>query len=118
MGGIGPMMGQANVFYRYFPKKIPAAIERYQKEVNRLFSVLDKQLENRDYLAGDYSIADIANWCWVHTHEWSGVDIEPFKNLKRWVAAIATRPQVQKGISIPPSEIDEKQLQQAGSKLI
>ncbi|GAA4809559.1 thiol:disulfide oxidoreductase [Marinicella pacifica] len=118
MGGIGPMMGQANVFYRYFPEKIPAAIERYQKEVNRLFSVLDKQLENRDYLAGDYSIADIANWCWVHTHEWSGVDIEPFKNLKRWVAAIATRPQVQKGISIPPSEIDEKQLQQAGSKLI
>ena len=118
MGGVGPMMGQANVFYRYFPEKLPAAIERYQKEVKRLFSVLDGHLAEHNYLAGDYSIADIANWCWVHTHEWSGVDIEPFDHLKRWVAEIATRPAVQKGISIPPSEIDEKQLQQAGQKLI
>ncbi len=118
MGGVGPMMGQANVFYRYFPEKIPAAIERYQNEVKRLFSVLDKHLENREYLTGDYSIADIANWCWVHTHKWSGVDIEPYQHLKRWVAAIATRPEVQKGISTPPSEIDEKELQQAGNQLI
>ena len=118
MGGIGPMMGQANVFYRYFPEKIPAAIERYQKEVKRLFSVLDTHLADNSYLAGDYSIADMANWCWVHTHEWSGVDIEPYKHLKRWVAEIATRPAVQKGISVPPSEIDEKQLQEAGRNLI
>ncbi len=118
MGGVGPMMGQANVFYRYFPEKIPAAIERYQKEVKRLFSVLDTHLADNSYLAGDYSIADMANWCWVHTHEWSGVDIEPYKHLKRWVAEIATRPAVQKGISVPPSEIDEKQLQEAGRNLI
>ena len=118
MGGVGPMMGQANVFYRYFPEKIPAAIERYQKEVKRLFSVLDTHLADSSYLAGDYSIADMANWCWVHTHEWSGVDIEPYKHLKRWVAEIATRPAVQKGISVPPSEIDEKQLQEAGRNLI
>ena len=118
MGGIGPMMGQANVFYRYFPEKIPAAIERYQKEVKRLFSVLDTHLADNSYLAGDYSIADMANWCWVHTHEWSGVDIEPYKHLKRWVAEIATRPAVHKGISVPPSEIDEKQLQEAGRNLI
>ena len=66
MGGIGPMMGQANVFYRYFPEKIPAVIERYHNEVKRLFGVLDKHLSNQEYLIGEYSIADIANWSWVH----------------------------------------------------
>ena len=101
MSGIGPMMGQANVFYRYFPEKIQPVIDRYQNEVKRLFSVLDTQLEDNEYLTQDYSIADIANWCWVHTHEWSGVEIEPFSNLKRWMDTIAQRPAVQKGILIP-----------------
>lgn len=101
MGGIGPMMGQANVFYRYFPEKIQPAIDRYQNEVKRLFSVLDTQLKDSEFLTLDYSIADIANWCWVHTHEWSGVSLEPFPHLTRWVNKIALRPAVQRGILVP-----------------
>ena len=73
MGGIGPMMGQANVFFRYFPEKIQPAIDRYHGEVRRLFGVLDTRLAEHEYLAGDYSIADIANWAWVRTHKWSGL---------------------------------------------
>jgi glutathione S-transferase len=76
MGGVGPMMGQANVFYRYFPQKIQPAIDRYQAEGRRLFEVLDGHLARHEWLAGDYSIADIANWAWVRTHRWSGIDIE------------------------------------------
>ncbi|MCF6317858.1 MAG: glutathione S-transferase N-terminal domain-containing protein [Proteobacteria bacterium] len=117
MSGIGPMMGQANVFYRYFPEKIPAVIDRYHNEVKRLFSVLDKQLAHNEYLAGDYSIADIANWCWVHIHEWSGVELEPYKNLSLWVNKIAIRPAVIKGINIP-EKISREEIKKAGAKLI
>jgi len=101
MGGIGPMMGQANVFHRYFPEKIQVVIDRYQGESGRLFGVLDQHLADHEWLAGDYSIADIANWCWVRTHKWSGVNIEPFEHLQRWVAAIAARPAAQAGIKVP-----------------
>jgi len=101
MGGIGPMMGQANVFHRYFPEKIQVVIDRYQGESGRLFGVLDRHLADHEWLAGDYSIADIANWCWVRTHKWSGVNIEPFEHLQRWVAAIAARPAAQAGIKVP-----------------
>jgi len=101
IGGIGPMMGQANVFYRYFPEKIPAVISRYQNESRRLFEVLERQLTENEYLAGDYSIADIANWSWVRIHEWSGVDIEGLPNLQRWMQQLAERPACQKGISVP-----------------
>lgn len=101
MGGIGPMMGQANVFYRYFPEKIQPAIDRYQGETRRLFGVLDGHLKDNEFLAGDYSIADIANWCWVRTHKWSGVEIDEFANLQRWLAAIAERPAVQRGVKVP-----------------
>jgi len=101
MGGIGPMMGQANVFYRYFPEKIQPAIDRYQNEVKRLFSVLDIQLKDSEYLTADYSIADMANWCWVHTHEWSGVSLDDYPNLTRWVDQIALRPAAQRGILVP-----------------
>jgi GST-like protein len=101
MGGIGPMMGQANVFFRYAPEKIPYAIERYQREVRRLFEVLNGRLVGREYLADEYSIADIANWSWVHTHEWSGVSIEGLPDLSRWVHSIAARPAVQRGKAVP-----------------
>ncbi len=101
MGGIGPMMGQANVFYRYFPEKIQPAIDRYQNETARLFGVLDGALAGNEYLAGDYSLADIANWCWVRTHAWSGVEIEPFENLRRWVETIAKRPAAIAGLNVP-----------------
>jgi GST-like protein len=106
MGGVGPMMGQANVFYRYFPEKIQPAIDRYQGESRRLFGVLDARLKNHEYLAGEYSIADIANWAWVRTHQWSGVSVDELPNLKRWLAAIGARPAVQKGILMPASERD------------
>jgi GST-like protein len=106
MGGIGPMMGQANVFHRYFPEKIQPAIDRYQGESKRLFRVLDGHLKDHEFLAGDYSIADIANWAWVRTHRWSGVDVDDLPHLKRWLDAIRARPAVQKGIVTPPSSID------------
>jgi glutathione S-transferase/GST-like protein len=106
MGGVGPMMGQANVFFRYFPEKIPAVIDRYQGETKRLFRVLDAQLKDHEFLAGDYSIADIANWAWVRTHRWSGVEIDDLPNLKRWRDAIRVRPAVQRGIEQPPSKVD------------
>jgi GST-like protein len=106
MGGIGPMMGQANVFFRYFPEKIPSAIDRYQGESKRLFRVLDRHLASHEYLAGDYSIADIANWAWVRTHNWSGVAIDDLPHLQRWVEQIRQRPAVQLGLLQPPSERD------------
>ncbi|MET3134178.1 GST-like protein [Oxalobacteraceae bacterium GrIS 1.11] len=106
MGGVGPMMGQANVFFRYFPEKIEAAIERYQGETRRLLRVLDGHLEQHEYLAGDYSIADIANWAWVRTHSWSGVTLDEMLHLQRWVAAIYARPAAQRGILLPPSALD------------
>lgn len=103
MGGVGPMMGQANVFYRYFPEKIPAAIERYQKEGRRLFEVMNTQLEKHAYLAGDeYSIADIATFPWVRIYDWSGVDISGLDALQNWLERIAARPAVAKGLAVPP----------------
>jgi glutathione S-transferase len=101
MGGVGPMMGQANVFYRYFPEKIPAAIERYQNESRRLFEVLNGRLAEHEWLAGDFSIADIANWCWVRTHRWSGVPVEGLDHLERWLGAINERPACRRGVEVP-----------------
>jgi len=101
MGGIGPMMGQANVFFRYFPEKIQPAIDRYQHESRRLFEVLDRRLLEHEWLAGDYSIADIANWCWVRTYRWSGVDIEGLTGLRRWMDAMKERPACRRGIEVP-----------------
>jgi len=110
MGGLGPMMGQANVFARYFPEQIPAAIERYRRESRRLLEVLDGRLADNEYLAGDYSIADIANFAWARIHEWPGVDVEGLDHLQRWMDAIAARPAVQRGLLVPPRESDEAQL--------
>ena len=101
MGGIGPMMGQANVFYRYFPEKIQPAIDRYQNETRRLFEVLDSALSDREWLAGDYSIADIANWCWVRTYRWSGVSREGLDHLDRWLGQMKARPACRAGIQVP-----------------
>jgi GSH-dependent disulfide-bond oxidoreductase len=101
VGGVGPMMGQANFFFRYFPEKLPPVIARYQNEGRRLFAVLDRQLAAREFLAGDYSIADIANWCWVRTAKWSGIETDGLPHLQRWLAVIAERPAVQRGITVP-----------------
>jgi glutathione S-transferase/GST-like protein len=107
MGGIGPMMGQANVFYRYFPEKYEPAIQRYQKESRRLFEVLDTRLDESEWLADDYSIADIANWCWVIGYKWSGVSIDGLANLRRWMDAMKARPACGRGIKVPPPDEEE-----------
>jgi GST-like protein len=101
MGGIGPMMGQANVFFRYFPEKIQPAIDRYQNEGRRLFEVLDDHLATQEWLAKDYSIADIANWCWVRTYKWSGISIEGLDHLQRWMKAMYDQPGMSAGLSVP-----------------
>ncbi len=101
MGGVGPMMGQANVFYRAMEEKIEPAISRYQNETRRLFEVLDRRLAEGDWLGDEYSIADIANWCWVRLHFWSGVAIEDLPNLSRWHEVMAARPACQRGIAVP-----------------
>ncbi len=101
MGGIGPMMGQANVFFRYFPEKIQPAIDRYQNESRRLFEVLDACLAESEWLADDYSIADIANWCWTRTHSWSGVSIDGLDHVQRWMGALQQRPALLRGIEVP-----------------
>ena len=103
IAGVGPMQGQANVFYRYTPKKIKYAIDRYQNETNRLYAVLDKQLSDQEYISGDYSIADIAHWPWINAHDWAGIDLDKYKNLKRWYKTVGKRPAVNKGKNIPPS---------------
>jgi len=120
MGGVGPMMGQANVFYRYFPEKIPAAIERYQNEGRRLFEVMDGQLAKHAYLAGDeYTIADIATWPWARIHEWSGVDIAGLSNLQRWLNELALRPACQAGLQNPlPSQLTAEQKAEQINKMV
>lgn len=125
MGGVGPMQGQANVFFRYAPEKIPFAIERYQKETRRLYEVLDRRLAEAEYLAGDYSIADIATWPWVRIHGWSGVEVEGLDHLQRWMGAIASRPAVERGANVPatpaPDDSDEERaekLREAGRKIL
>ena len=118
MAGIGPMMGQANVFYRYFPEKIQPAIDRYQKECRRLFEVLDRQLEGRDYLCDELSIADIANWCWVRIYEWPGVDVTGLDNLKAWIARLDARPAFQKGIVVPEPLVLESVLEAAKTVVV
>ena len=109
MGGIGPMMGQANVFFRYFPEKLQSAIDRYQHESRRLFEVLDGRLQQSEWLADDYSLADIANWSWVRIHGWSGVPVDGLEGLQRWMKAMEDRPAVQRGIAVPrpPVELEK-----------
>ena len=113
MSGIGPMMGQANVFLRYFPEKIPAVIERYQREVTRLFGILDRQLASHEYIAGEYSIADMALWPWVSGYEWSGVGIDEFPRLERWLARLGARPAVQAGRDVPIKRDRAAEIEQA-----
>lgn len=103
MGGLGPMQGQANVFNRYFPEKIQSVIDRYQNETRRLYEVLERRLGESPYLAGpDYSIADIANFAWVRSHEWAGVSLDGLNALQAWLETIAARPAVKRGLLQPP----------------
>lgn len=102
MGGAGPMMGQAHHFRRFAPEKIPYAIDRYTNETRRLYGVADKQLSEHDWLAADeYTIADIATFPWIARHEWQGMELEDFPNLKRWYDTIWARDAVKKGFEVP-----------------
>ena len=126
MGGIGPMMGQANVFFRYWPgDPIQPAIDRYQNEGRRLFEVLETRLKDNEYLADDFSIADIANWCWVRTHRWSGIKTDGLDGLQRWMKMMEERPACKRGVAIPVDILElmkkqksEKDLKNKGSSII
>ena len=101
--GIGPMQGQAVVFERYFPDDIPAARKRYHNETRRLYEVLDVRLSHSDWLAKDFSIADIANWSWIRSHKWARISTDGLENLERWMAKMRMRPACERGLNIPPS---------------
>ena len=126
MGGIGPMMGQANVFFRYWPgDPIQPVIDRYQNEGRRLFEVLETRLKDNEFLADDYSIADIANWCWVRTYRWSGIKIDGLDGLQRWMKMMEDRPACKKGVSVPVDIMElmrnkksEDDLKSTGSTII
>ena len=97
LGGLGPMIGQAGHFKLYAPERIPYAIERYRSEMLRLYGVLDRRLEGREYIADDYSIADMACWPWVITYKGQKVDLDTFPNVKRWYKALQQRPALRRG---------------------
>jgi len=101
MGGIGPFLNQVHHFVRYNPGKAPYAEERYLKEGNRLYGVLERRLEGREFVADEYSIADIAIWPWISRFEWQTIDLAKYPNVKRWYVTIANRPAVQKGYQVP-----------------
>jgi GST-like protein len=111
MAGLGPMMGQLNVFRHYFPERLPSVVERYSRESYRLFGVLEGQLASHAYVAGDeYSIADIACWPWVLAHGWSELSLTDYLALRRWFELIGERPAVKRGLLVPPVTLpkDEK----------
>ena len=101
--GIGPMQGQAVTFERYFPDDVPAARARYHNETRRLYAVLDTRLADGDWLAGDFSIADISNWSWIRSHRWARVPTEGLAHLERWMEQMRARPACERGLNIPPS---------------
>lgn len=101
MGNIGPMQGQAHVFVRYAPEKIPYAVQRYQKETLRLYDVLERQLATREFLVDELSIADIAAFPWVRRYEWAGLNIDHLPNVQRWLRTLEARPAVQRGLNVP-----------------
>ena len=108
MSGIGPMQGQANVFFRYMDEKIPVAISRYQNECRRLYEVLDKQLQDNKWICGEYSIADIATWPWIKIYFWAGIDISNLDNLSRWMGQMERRKACKAGILMPKRESSKK----------
>ena len=108
MSGIGPMQGQANVFFRYMDKKIPVAISRYQNECRRLYEVLDKQLQDNKWICGEYSIADIATWPWIKIYFWAGIDISNLDNLSRWMDQMESRKACKVGVLVPKRESSKK----------
>lgn len=123
MGNIGPMQGQAHVFVRYAPEKIPYAVRRYQKETLRLYDVLERQLATREFLVDELSIADIAAFPWVRRYEWAGLNIDHLPNVQRWLRTLETRPAVQRGLNVPekariPSQAGVEVSTEVGRRII
>ena len=120
IGGVGPMQGQAHVFNRYAPEKIPFAIERYQKETRRLYEVYNARLEQVEFLCGEISIADFATFPWVRWYDWAEVRIDDLPNLQRWFNAMEARPAVQKGIAVPHKDPEQalREKQNAGKGML
>ncbi len=114
MGTVGPMLGQAHHFRSYAPEPMPYAVDRYTNEARRIYNVIDTRLSDHEYLAGDYSIADMATFPWVRLHERQGVDLDEIPNFGRWLEAIKARPAVQRGLEVlaeerrKPEGMDEK----------
>jgi len=106
MGGIGPMLGQVHHFLKFNPGKAPYAEERYSKEAQRLYGVLDRRLAEVPFVAGDYSIADMALWPWIARFEWQQIDMDQFPNVRRWYCEIAARPAVQAGYKVPEASAE------------
>jgi GST-like protein len=104
MGGLGPMAGQAHHFRQYAPEKVQYAIDRYTNECNRLYGVINKRLADREFLAGDYSIADMASWPWTRSWQNQGQDLDEFPNMKRWFQAMEARPAVQRAVIVGQAE--------------
>ena len=115
--GIGPMQGQAVVFERYFPESIPAARKRYHNETRRLYEVLDVRLNHSDWLAKDFSIADIANWSWIRSHKWARISTDGLENLERWMEKMRMRPACERGLNIPPSPGKADKVKSFGSAM-
>jgi GST-like protein len=102
MAGVGPIQGQAHAFVHYFPEKIPSVISRFLNEARRLYEILNNRLVDREYLCGDFSIADIATWPWIRRYEWPGIDIAGLDHLSRWMRMMSERPACARGVAIPP----------------
>jgi len=117
VGGVGPMQGQANVFYRYMENKIPEATSRYQNETNRLYTLLDKQLSQHDYLAGELSIADIAHYPWIKLADWAGINIDNYKSIKIWLERLDAREAFIKGLNVP-EDISDTDLLDLGKTIV
>ena len=117
MAGIGPMQGQAVAFVRYFPEEVPQAISRYRNESRRLYEVLERRLTDREYLADEYSIADIANYSWVRSYYWARVDIEGLDNLQAWMQRMADKPGIQRGCEIPQGAKSAADLKKGGASI-
>ncbi len=117
MANLGPMLGQAHHFRQYAPEPMAYAIERYTNEANRLYGVMDRRLGDREYLAGEYSIADMACWPWIAPHKWQGQSLDEFPNLKRWFETLQARPAVQRGFAVG-AELRQAPMDEAAKKIL
>ena len=117
MSGIGPMQGQAVAFERYFPEDVPAARKRYHNETRRLYEVLDGHLAGHEWLADEYSIADMANWSWIRSHKWARVPTKGLYHLERWIEAMAARPGCQRGVNVPPATRTADETKRSGTSI-